>query len=204
MLSSRRLPFLLMLILGLGSLLLAAQVVSARTSGHIAVKQAQEEHTAKPFLGGPEEITEGSNRTYATEVAEYIKDCIACHKAIRLEEHDRLGVGTSACLVCHDRRAMLRFVNGTTSPLEASSELCAQCHGERYNAWKEATHGVPGQPGVKCTECHSPHAPQIAPLNITEPHPPPIPSPSPAPPIAPFAVFAIALAIAIIVGLRIR
>lgn len=185
-----------MLIVGLGLILLTAQEVSARTPERPAVKGVHKAHT---------------RLSHSLAVMEELPwnpagNCIACHEDIRLERHDRLGVGASACLVCHDRvyQGMLRFVNGTTSPFEASSELCAQCHEERYYTWMEGTHGVPGQPGVKCTDCHNPHAPQIALLNITRPHPPPIPPPPLAPPTASFGLFTISLAVAIIVGLMIR
>ncbi len=116
-------------------------------------------------------------------------DCISCH-ARTLKFHDKLGSGNKACRVCHDSNdmGMLRLADGTPVSLSDSTRVCAQCHQERYDAWKEGTHGIPawkeGVPAIpgtekaKCADCHDPHQPQIALLNITEPHPPPAPTSS--------------------------
>ncbi len=115
-------------------------------------------------------------------------DCMSCHTK-NLEFHDKLGSGNKACWVCHDNTnmKMLRLVDETQLPLSGSPQICAQCHQKRYDAWSEGTHGIPawkegvpamsGADKAKCTDCHNPHQPQIALLNITKSHPPPAPSP---------------------------
>ncbi len=117
-------------------------------------------------------------------------DCLSCHTK-NLEFHNKLGSGNKACWVCHDNANMkiLHLADETQLPLSDSPQLCAQCHQKRYDAWKEGTHGiaawkegVPANPGAdkaKCADCHDPHQPQIALLNITKPHPATQPSPSP-------------------------
>ncbi len=102
-----------------------------------------------------------------------IEDCLSCHGR-ELQSHDKLGSGNKACWVCHDATDMnmLRLADGTILSRSDSGQLCAQCHQERYQAWKEGTHGIPGTVAtVNCTACHDPHKPQIALLNITKPHP---------------------------------
>lgn len=109
--------------------------------------------------------------------------CGACHKQV-LEYHDALGSGDRACWVCHDTADMksLRLRDGTLVPRSETPEVCGQCHQRRYEAWKDGTHGVKsGVTRIKCSECHDPHKPQIALLDITKPHPAPAPPP-PAPP----------------------
>lgn len=104
-------------------------------------------------------------------------DCISCHPRT-LTYHDKLGSGNQACWVCHDSTDMksLRLVNGTVLAQSESSQVCGQCHGKRYDAWQEGTHGVPGTIATgKCSDCHDPHQPQMALLGITLPHPGPIP-----------------------------
>ncbi len=109
--------------------------------------------------------------------------CIACHKQV-LEYHDGLGSGDRACWVCHDTADMksLRLRDGTLVLRSATPEVCGQCHQKRYEAWKDGTHGVKAAATqIKCSECHDPHKPQVALLDITKPHPAPAPPP-PAPP----------------------
>ena len=110
-----------------------------------------------------------------------IGDCLSCHTKT-LKGHDKLGTGNNACWVCHDDTdmKMLRLVNETLLTRSESPQLCAQCHQERYQAWKEGIHGPPGTvAAVSCSSCHDPHQPQIALLDITKPHPAPKPDPSP-------------------------
>ena len=100
----------------------------------------------------------------------------------------------------------------TLFPLSDSPQLCGQCHQKRYEAWDEGEHGVPawkeGEPGipgaekVKCVNCHEPHQPQIALLNITKPHPLPAPSPPP-PPVEPLIMLGISLLLIVAVGVAV-
>ncbi len=117
----------------------------------------------------------------ADEQATETEDCLRCHSRT-LSLHDKLGSGNKACWACHDKTdmKMLHLVDGTRLLLSESPQLCGQCHQERYGAWKEGTHGLPGIVAtVECTSCHDPHQPQIALLNITKPHPEAQPDPSP-------------------------
>jgi hypothetical protein len=107
--------------------------------------------------------------------------CLSCHQKT-LEFHNQLGSGNKACWSCHDSSDMtsLRLTDGTRLSQAESSQLCGQCHQARYKAWQEGTHGFPGTIAIgKCTDCHDPHQPQMAFLDITKPHPaaaPPAPS----------------------------
>ncbi len=110
-----------------------------------------------------------------------IENCLRCHPR-KLEFHDKLGSGNRACWVCHDATDMetLHLADGTPLSLTDSAQLCGQCHQERYQAWQEGTHGLPGTiASERCSSCHDPHGPQIALLDITMPHPAPQPDPSP-------------------------
>lgn len=101
-----------------------------------------------------------------------LEDCLSCHSKT-LKGHDKLSSGNDACWLCHDSGDMkkLRLTDGSPLSLADSPKLCGQCHQERYGAWKEGTHGIPGTSDEKCTDCHDPHQPQIAFSNITKPHP---------------------------------
>lgn len=109
-------------------------------------------------------------------------DCLSCHKQA-LTYHDRLGEGNLACYACHVstdptmRTLQLANGTGTTTDLAESSRVCGQCHQERYSAWQDGTHGIPGTvAATPCTGCHNPHKPQVALLDITKPQPPPLDS----------------------------
>lgn len=138
-------------------------------------------------------------------------DCLSCHTRV-LKGHDKLGEGSEACWACHYNMEMgvLSLAGGETHlPLSDSPQLCGQCHQKRYEAWSEGEHGVPawkqGEPGisgaeeVKCVNCHEPHQPQVALLNITELHPPSAPSPPP-PPVQPLIILGISLLLIITAG----
>ncbi len=91
-----------------------------------------------------------------------LEDCLSCHTK-KLEFHDKLGAGNKACWACHDATdmKMLRLADGTQLSRIESSELCGQCHQERYQAWKEGIHGPPGTvAAVSCSSCHDPHQPR--------------------------------------------
>ena len=116
---------------------------------------------------------------YAASELEPPLDCQACHTQ-ELSLHDKLGSGNQACWSCHDAVDMgkLHLADGSQLSLSDSTQLCGQCHQERYKAWTEGTHGISGTvAAVKCTGCHDPHQPQIALLDITKPHPAPQPAP---------------------------
>jgi nitrate/TMAO reductase-like tetraheme cytochrome c subunit len=137
----------------------------------------------------------------AASEADHPQECLSCHSKT-LEFHDKLGSGNNACLACHDNpdMKMLRLADKTLLPLADSTQLCGQCHQERYAAWQEGTHGFAGTvAAVKCTGCHDPHQPKITFVNITKPHPEPAPPP-PAPPVNLVAIFAVSLAVMITVG----
>ncbi len=80
---------------------------------------------------------------------------------IRLEAHDKLGQGNSACFVCHqsvENPALLRLADGGFVNIDGDiSKVCYRCHPERYDAWKKGMHGK--QPGCTAKGCHNPHSP---------------------------------------------
>ncbi len=111
-------------------------------------------------------------------------DCISCHTTKPLAYHDKLSQGNKLCWSCHDAFDMkrLRLADGTLIPRAESPRLCGQCHQQRYTAWQEGTHGIPGTVATgTCTQCHDPHRPQMSLLGITKPHPDATPPPPPAP-----------------------
>jgi formate-dependent nitrite reductase cytochrome c552 subunit len=48
----------------------------------------------------------------------------------------------------------LTLKNGTAIPIEQSAPLCAQCHKDIYQAWRDGKHGILA---VNCAKCHNPH-----------------------------------------------
>ena len=108
-------------------------------------------------------------------------DCTSCHM-VELDKHDTLGEGSAACLSCHGEihELKLELINGAVYPLYEPVELCAQCHNERYTAWKQGTHGAHDNPEAVCTECHEPHDPVINEISTLDP----IPNREPAEPLS--------------------
>ena len=96
-------------------------------------------------------------------------DCLECHQQ-DLEYHDKLGTGNDACWSCHDPGDMsrLRLANGTSISLDDSSQLCGQCHEEKFGDWGRGSHGFP-EYRANCVFCHNPHKPQMFFEGITLP-----------------------------------
>ncbi len=93
--------------------------------------------------------------------------CLTCHEQ-NLGAHSNLGVGGQVCLACHDGFVMQpHALDGTLLTDATISNLCANCHRERYADWKIGVHGTHGlnytstelAPG--CTTCHNPHTPDL-------------------------------------------
>lgn len=116
-------------------------------------------------------LGQNTNHAGAAPQSDPLLECSSCHTKI-LVGHDKLGPGDEACLVCHDTSGMaaLHPAGGVSLIPEDSPQLCGQCHQKRYKAWQEGTHGIPGPSTEKCTDCHEPHQPQLAFVNITRPH----------------------------------
>lgn len=95
--------------------------------------------------------------------SEHELDCSSCHER-PLSKHDILGEKAYACLSCHGaiHELELRLVNRSVYPLDNVVPLCAQCHNERYTAWKQGTHGEHDDRKAQCTTCHDPHDPIIS------------------------------------------
>lgn len=78
-------------------------------------------------------------------------DCIKCHTR-NMQRHM---FPSAACTTCHSPdMSTLTLKNGIAIPIEQSVPLCAQCHKEIYQAWREGKHGISS---VNCAECHNPH-----------------------------------------------
>lgn len=82
---------------------------------------------------------------------------------IVLVQHDRLGVGVAACLVCHDDPARdpgkLKLIDGSLVDITGDvSSVCYRCHSAKYKAWKAGTHGK-HEPKCTAAGCHDPHTP---------------------------------------------
>jgi len=112
-------------------------------------------------------------------------NCLSCHNQ-PLSSHDKLGEGNQACYACHVSTDWsmdkLELANGAVISKADSSQLCGQCHQERFAAWEEGTHGIPGTvAAIPCTGCHNPHQPEIVFQGITRPPMPPFHTPPPLP-----------------------
>jgi len=138
---------------------------------------AQTDGTGAPIAGNPHQNTD-----LVTVNAEGDPlDCLACHPRT-LTYHDKLGQGDQACYICHvSTDATMRnihLLDGTAfdfTDSAGSAQLCGQCHQQRYAAWLEGTHGIPGTiAGLPCADCHNPHKPEVALLGITNPPLPPL------------------------------
>ncbi len=89
---------------------------------------------------------------------------------IKLEVHDVLGKGKTACLVCHSSRnanpGKLKLIDGGLVDIKGNTSLvCFRCHEDKYNAWRAGFHGK--KPSCSAMGCHNPHAPSwigISPL----------------------------------------
>jgi len=78
-------------------------------------------------------------------------DCTKCHTR-NMQRHM---FPSAACTTCHSPdMTTLTLKNGTAIPIEQSAPLCAQCHKDIYQAWREGKHGIPA---VNCAKCHNPH-----------------------------------------------
>ena len=95
--------------------------------------------------------------------------CTTCHKQ-NLGLHSNLGAEEQACLVCHDNFAMQpHTLNGILLTNATASNLCANCHRERYADWKIGVHGTHGLnytstsegAAPSCVACHNPHPPDL-------------------------------------------
>lgn len=83
---------------------------------------------------------------------------------IVLEGHDKVGVGSAACLVCHDDASRnpgkLKAADGTLIDITGDVSLvCLKCHEEKYHEFKAGTHGK-HQVSCVAAGCHDPHSPQ--------------------------------------------
>ena len=90
-----------------------------------------------------------------------ITDCAGCHH-FSMERHR---FPTSACTTCHSPdMSTLTLKDGKVIPIQQDPTLCAQCHGQLYQAWRGGKHGIAT---INCTGCHDPHFinnPQTLPL----------------------------------------
>ena len=82
---------------------------------------------------------------------------------IVLIEHDALGQGSTACLVCHDdpsrNPGKLKLIDGSLIDITGDvSRVCFRCHSAKYKEWKAGTHGR-HQPKCTASGCHDPHSP---------------------------------------------
>ena len=97
------------------------------------------------------------------------------------DEHETMDFrhGDLWCLHCHDLedREKLHLADGTLIEMEASWQLCTQCHSKKLADWRAGVHGkrTGHWRGAKdyrtCVSCHNPHRPPFQPL---EPEPPPL------------------------------
>lgn len=135
------------------------------SSNHSKVEMGKEVATCNLCHKHPEESE--VHRTTESELA----SCGAeeCHSDI-YQLKEKYAWHELNCTNCHTHNPNLV----TPVPL-----LCETCHEERYAEWEMGIHGPPGPDDSICTDCHKPHAPQIALLNITLLHPPETPPPPP-------------------------
>jgi hypothetical protein len=115
----------------------------------------------------PTQLTLNHKLIISTNLSETSLDCFTCHNQ-SLGAHSNLGTGEQACLICHDNFAMQpHTLNGTLLTNATISNLCANCHREKYAEWKLGIHGTHGlnytSTGVapSCVTCHNPHIPDL-------------------------------------------
>lgn len=82
---------------------------------------------------------------------------------IKLEVHDILGTGDTACLACHEspqkNPGKLILPDGSTVDVNGDvSRVCQRCHFEKYRQWKTGVHGK-NAPKCSAAGCHNPHTP---------------------------------------------
>jgi len=89
---------------------------------------------------------------------------------IKLEVHNVLGKGKTACQVCHSspnaNPGKLKLIDGSLVDIKGNVSLvCFRCHEDKYNEWKAGFHGK--KPSCSAMGCHDPHSPSwigISPL----------------------------------------
>lgn len=84
--------------------------------------------------------------------------------SVVLIEHDELGRGRAACLVCHDdsgrNPGKLKLIDGSLIDITGDvSRVCFRCHSAKYKEWKAGTHGR-HMPKCTASGCHDPHTPE--------------------------------------------
>jgi hypothetical protein len=95
--------------------------------------------------------------------------------------HDQIalnhGSGRFWCFTCHQAKnpQTLHGVNSTPLPFTAPQSLCQTCHFRQVRDWQGGSHGKrtkswQGQRTAwRCTACHNPHHPKIAPFQANDP-----------------------------------
>lgn len=86
------------------------------------------------------------------------------HGSLELEH------GALSCAACHDdtERSRLHLADGTSLPMAAAMDLCAQCHGPQTRDYRHGSHGgMTGHWDLRagprernhCLDCHDAHQP---------------------------------------------
>ena len=109
------------------------------------------------------------------DAAAEAKEGRPAHREIRVEHMKEM----QRCEICHSKedRNSLVLVGGSTLAIDASHDLCGQCHGEKRRDWNLNLHGkrVGSWNGKKqqygCVDCHDPHVPKIAAVKAVPPPP---------------------------------
>lgn len=114
-------------------------------------------------------------------------ECQECHRLFSsMPETDRVLMRhrnieldhglNDRCFNCHhnEDRNLLALQGGETVTYSNSPQLCGKCHGPTFRDWQQGMHGrtIPsatepaGRVRLKCTECHDPHAPAMAGMEL--------------------------------------
>jgi predicted CXXCH cytochrome family protein len=80
-------------------------------------------------------------------------ECLKCHVTGYDETSGSWQSEGITCLACHP--ALTANHPAQVGEVNASPDLCGDCHTDTYFEWQVSMHG---QKGLKCVNCHDPHA----------------------------------------------
>jgi hypothetical protein len=118
------------------------------------------------------------HESFLKNVDEPDLDCVQCHDQ-GLGVHNALGEEPYVCQICHDSFKMKpHALNGTLVSDETITNLCGNCHTERYVDASLGIHGTHGLnyadlDNINCVGCHDPHVSDLPEIETLPPtHPP--------------------------------
>jgi hypothetical protein len=179
--SLRRWSMVLLPLLGIAAGLLVRQAV--RDVAAPAQESAPATSRRYPVVIEPVAASPQLTVTLPGTAAPTVMTCATCHSLRREDEPVRLSAdlkrfhldvkvthGALTCHACHnpDNADTLRLSDGTPIAFAQTRRLCAQCHADKAESYRQGAHGgmagywdLTAGPRTRkhCINCHAPHHP---------------------------------------------